>query len=273
MSNKILITGSGGFIGNNFLKHIFNDSDEFFLIVRNNKNLLEFEKFSNITLVYTSDLFLESLAWWRNVTHGINIIIHSAWYMNKIDNLSSDKNLDCLIGTINIANAAKLNKVDKFLAIGSCFEYSSSDLPLSVESPTQPSTLYGASKLSTFLFLNQIFINSKTTFYWCRLFYLYGPGEGEERLYPYINKCISEGVNVIINNPNSTRDYMNIKDAIEKMAKVLNSTEKGIFNICTGTPILIKDFVLNLINNTESKLEINYINNENINIIVGVPSL
>lgn len=272
MSN-ILITGSSGFVGKNFLKHIYNTSDVYFLVVRKKDNLEDFEKYTNINFIFTFNLFLESLEWWKGVTKNVDIIIHAAWYMNKIDNLNSNKNIECLLGTINLANAAKINNVDKFLAIGSCLEYSKSDLPLTIESLTNPITLYGVSKLSTFLFLNQIFYNSSTTFSWCRLFYLYGPGENTDRLYPYVNRCILERKNVKINNPDSVRDYMHINDAVDKMVEILNSKKSGLFNICSGTPILIKDFVLKLIKSSKSKLILNKHCKDTCDIIVGVPNI
>ena len=83
----------------------------------------------------------------------VDIVIHAAWHVNSKDYLFSPKNIECLNGSKKFAKACKLNKVKKFIGIGTCFEYDLSYGYLSTETPLKPLSIYAISKVRLFKYL------------------------------------------------------------------------------------------------------------------------
>ena len=88
---------------------------------------------------------------------------------------NSEKNVDCLIGSLELAKAASKSQLTKFIGIGACFEYETSNDALTIFTPLNPTTLYGCKSFS-YLSLKSSFEKTNIQFCWCRLFYLYGEG-------------------------------------------------------------------------------------------------
>jgi dTDP-6-deoxy-L-talose 4-dehydrogenase (NAD+) len=117
-------------------------------------------------------------------------VAHVAWYAEPGKYLQSPLNLDCLAGTLRLAEGAAAAGVTHFTGIGTCFEYDlttpalARDEPLTVDAPLVPVTPYGAAKTAAFLALSRTLPTMGMTFAWCRLFYLFGEGEDSRRLVP-----------------------------------------------------------------------------------------
>ena len=241
MTHRILITGATGFVGRQVLKALQNQTNNITLVVRPGwKDKVENPK--GIAKVFeTKDLFKESAKWWANTCKNIDIIIHLAWYAEPGKYLMSDKNLDCLTGTLNLAKGAIEASVRRFIGIGTCLEYDLKSGILSIDTPLMPLTPYAATKAAAYLALSQLLFQKNIEFAWCRLFYLYGENEDERRLVSYIRSRIENGYNAELTSGLQVRDYMDIKDAGKKIALVSISHSKGPINICSGIPITVRE--------------------------------
>ena len=242
----VLITGSTGFLGREILSCLDKIGLNTRLIVRNKySNVLS--EFSNIEeIIETKDLFMESISWWEKACHGVDIVIHTAWYTKHANYMESEKNFDCLLGTLRLSKGACLSGVKKFIGIGTCVEYDLSYNYLSVLTPLKPTSTYGKLKVSTFYALSGLFQVNKIEFAWCRLFYLYGKGEKAQRLFPYIKESLKKGRIVELHNPNHVRDYLEINDAAEMITNIALGKKNGAINICSGIPITIQTFAENI---------------------------
>ena len=63
-------------------------------------------------------------------------------------------------------------------------------MPLTENSKLNPLSIYAATKVSTFYCLKELFEQTSISFSWCRLFYMFGEGEDERKLYSYLKKKI-----------------------------------------------------------------------------------
>jgi nucleoside-diphosphate-sugar epimerase len=241
LTHRILITGATGFVGRQVLKALQNQTNNITLVVRPGwKDKVENPK--GIAKVFeTKDLFKESAKWWANTCKNIDIIIHLAWYLEPGKYFMSDKNLDCLTGTLNLAKGAIEASVRRFIGIGTCLEYDLKSGILSIDTPLMPLTPYAATKAAAYLALSQLLFQKNIEFAWCRLFYLYGDGENKKRLVPYIRNQIKIGQAVELTSGNQIRDFMDVKDAGKKIALVSISHSKGPINICSGIPITVRE--------------------------------
>jgi dTDP-6-deoxy-L-talose 4-dehydrogenase (NAD+) len=192
------------------------------------------------TIVSTPDLFLESADWWAATCRDVDAVVHVAWYAEPGKYLQSPRNLDCLSGTLNLARGAATAGIRKFVGIGTCFEYDLDGGLLTVDTPLKPSTPYAGAKAAAYMALSQWFSSQRVAFGWCRLFYLYGEGEDERRLVPYLRARLAAGEPAELTSGNQIRDYMDVTEAGRRIAEVVLGDKQGPLNICSGVPMTVR---------------------------------
>ena len=79
-----------------------------------------------------------------------------------------------------------------------------------------------------------------------RLFLVYGPGQSQNRLIPFVVKNSLMNKSFNSSSGNQLRDFLYIDDAINSIMKCLKNKESNghILNICSGSPVKIK-FIIN----------------------------
>lgn len=246
MSKGILLTGGTGFVGRQILSMLQEKGYRIRLVIREGaqakiENLKGIEK-----VITTPDLFSESSDWWAVACDGVDSVIHCAWYAKPGQYLRSEKNLECLVGTLSLAKGAALAGVKRFVGVGTCFEYANSNAPLAVESPLKPSSPYAAAKVACYTFLSEYFGLKDVVFTWCRLFYLYGDGEDARRLVPHIHEKIQANQIVELSTGHQIRDFLNVRDAADQMLSAFEGYKIGAVNICSGTGISVRNLAENI---------------------------
>jgi len=243
MTRRILITGATGFVGRQVLRALL-EGDTRLICVTRNESSKEIPNSPQIEKkVLTKNLFSEEEAWWREVLQGVDTIVHLAWYVEPATYQTSNKNLDCLIGTLQIARAALRAGVRRFVGVGTCLEYKSSTRPLSTTDPLLPLSPYAACKAAIYLALCEMLPRDGIEFAWCRLFYLHGEGENPRRLVPTLRSRLSKGQIVDLTEGSQVRDFMDVRQAGRQIADIAVSDKCGAFNICSGQPVVLRQFV------------------------------
>lgn len=241
MTRLILVTGITGFVGNALIKELEASPVRIRLVLRSGSKCRIPSSAKIESVIYTDDLFFESVNWWESACKGVDIFVHLAWYVDPKDYLHSSSNVDCLIGTLNIAKACVNSGVTRFLGVGTCFEYDLTLGYLSTQTPLNPLTLYAASKTSTFQMLTRIFELENIEFIWGRLFYLYGEGDNKSRLAGYIHHQLSRGEPAKLSHGLQIRDYINVQEAAAKLVQMILSDQVGPVNICSGVGKTIRE--------------------------------
>jgi len=240
MTDKILLTGATGFVGKQVLKALQKTNSDITLIVRSNwKEQIENQNCIN-SIVITKDIFSESINWWENVCKSIDTIVHLAWYVEPGKYLQSDKNTKCVLGTLNLANGAAISGVSRIVGIGTCFEYDLVGGILSINTPLKPLTPYAIAKVTLFEKLTTLLMKQNIEFAWCRLFYLYGEGEDERRLVPYIRSKLKSGLIAELSVGNQIRDFMDVEEAGQMIVDIAKSNLQGAVNVCSEVPTTIR---------------------------------
>ena len=249
MTKLVLLTGATGFVGRQILTSLGELGYLVRVIARPGSESF-FLNFSNIERIcLTSDLFNETEGWFKKVLEGIDLVVHSAWYAEPGKYLDSPLNEICSKGTLIFAKVCKESGVRRFIGLGTCFEYDLQDKDLSVEAPLKPISLYARSKVETFYKLCELFDAENTEFVWCRIFYLYGEGEDSRRLVPYINERLRCGEVAEIGNPHAIRDFLDVKVAGRMIAEIATNSSSGVFNICSGVPVTLREFCESIASN------------------------
>jgi dTDP-6-deoxy-L-talose 4-dehydrogenase (NAD+) len=243
---RILVTGATGFVGKQVLRALNIDGVQLIPVVRTGKEYLVQEEGRIEYVISTRDMFAEVESTWTDWCKGVDILIHTAWYAEPGKYLRSTKNIDCLAGSLRMAQGAVQAGVKRIVGIGSCAEYDQKSGFLSVETGLNPLTPYGAAKAALFLYLSQWLPTQAVNFVWCRLFYLYGADENENRLVAYLRSQLKMGKPAELTSGNQIRDFMNVVDASRKIAEIALSDRVGPVNVCSGLPITIRQLAENI---------------------------
>lgn len=252
---RICLTGGTGFVGRQILKHLRDQGHKVRLIQRPNwsHKLTAYSddiSSGDIEVVETDDLFSENVDWWKQAFDGVSIVIHSAWYVEPGLYLTSPKNLDCLKGTLTMAQGAKAQSVSRFVGIGTCIEYDiNTETLLTTASPYNPTTIYSAAKLSLYQTLSHYFQDNDVSFLWGRLFYLYGEGEDPRRFTAFLHQKMQDGDVADLTKGTQIRDFMNVSDAGKLIVDLSFSGKEGGANICTGHGRTIREIAEEIADN------------------------
>lgn len=240
MTCRVLITGVTGFVGRHILNSLAKSGVSVRAVVREGKQNQVSKHAAVAEVITTPDLFSESDEWWCNTCNGVDTVIHVAWYAEPGQYLQSPKNLDCLIGTLQLAKGAACAGVRRFVGIGTCFEYDLNEGTLTVNTPLRQSTPYAGCKAAAYLSLSQWLPQKKVEFAWCRIFYLYGEGEDSRRLVPYLRMQLAAGKPVELTSGNQIRDFLDVRVAAQMVVDTALSKTQGAVNICSGKPLTVR---------------------------------
>lgn len=237
----VLLTGATGFVGRQIAKWVTKAECNLVPVVRRGREAAV-NKLSNVSRVVSSpDIFQETETWWADQCEGVDLVIHTAWYTSPGEYLQSSKNIDCLAGSLSLAKGATNAGIKRFVGIGTCFEYDLAAKILSVDTPLRPLTPYACAKASLFFGLDHWMKLQSVEFAWCRLFYLYGEGENEARLVPYLHNRLASGLEAKLTNGTQVRDFLDVLEAGRLITEIAMSDQQGPINICSGVPITVRE--------------------------------
>ena len=239
-SKKVLVTGATGLIGKELAKPLLEAGFDVYAITidENNPNngihwikgSLFDENFIKGTLENVKPEYLLNMAW---CTTG--------------DYLKSDINYKFLTAGINLLKHFKDNGGKRVVYAGTCFEYKFKNEPLKETDELDiEKTVYTFCKHKLHEIAEYFCKQNNISFGYGRIFYVYGKNEDKTRLTGMIIDKLSKNEKVIIKSGALIKDYMYSKDIANAFVKFLDSDVEGSVNICTGKPISIKEFALEI---------------------------
>lgn len=237
---RVLLTGATGFVGRHIHRALLAGGHAVRAVVRTGS--ADRLAGAAVDIVETPDLFAEPPERWRAACRDIDTVVHAAWYVLPGRYLAAPENLDCVRGSLALAQGAAEAGVTHLLGIGTCFEYRLPSDRLTVDAPLGPTTLYGMAKKSLFEVLTARFAEGPTRFSWARLFYLHGAGEPEGRLLPYLRARLSAGQAADLSSGTQRRDFLDVSEAGRMIAAIVATRQPGAINVCSGEAVTIRQF-------------------------------
>lgn len=152
-----------------------------------------------------------------------------------------------VVGLSNLLGAvASLDVKPTVVIAGSGFEYQPQERPLTEHDPVAPFSPYGVSKVCAALCASLYAGQMPITL--LRLFSVYGPGEKEPRLLPYLIACARRREPVELTGCEQVRDYTHVTDAAQSFWRALAQPPRTqalrVLNVGTGIPVTLKQFVV-----------------------------
>lgn len=242
-----IITGGCGFLGTSLIRRLIEESGHKIRVLDNLstgtredlKNVCNFseleasdvetEKWNedNVQLI-VGDILDEQLA--LTVTTGCNIIVHFA-ANTGVGPSVEDPRSDCMtnvIGTFNYLDAARINKIPRFIFASSGAPAGEVEPPIHEELPPHPVSPYGASKLAGEGYCSAYNKTFGIDTVMLRFGNVYGPGSLHKSsvVAKFIRQALNGETLEIYGDGAQTRDFIYIDDLIN--AVVLASTTDDI---------------------------------------------
>jgi nucleoside-diphosphate-sugar epimerase len=243
---KILLTGATGFIGSNIAKGLLERSFEVYATFRSTSSFEKCSHFKNkINWINTEK------SGWKDQIAGIrpDQLIHVAW--DKID--SEDRNS----WEIQIKNfwlskeyfdLAKECEIKKVIAFGSQAEYGSHNFPVNEMTLPVPMEAYGAVKLLTANYQQNLFEYSPTEWYWLRVFSIFGEGENKKWLIPSVISSLLSNEPIRLTSCIQQYNYLYVEDFVRYVLSIVlcKENKSGIYNICSSDSLVLKDMLIKI---------------------------
>lgn len=266
-----LITGGCGFIGTSLVARLLIDkytkhnirildnlstgtredlsSITSFLEIENIDNLSD--SIDNVELII-GDILNEDLAY--KITKNIDVIVHLAANTGVEPSVENPRQ-DCytnVIGVFNYLDAARINKVPRFIFASSGAPAGEVNPPIHEELPSHPASPYGASKLAGEGYCCAYFKSFGIDTVMLRFGNVYGPGSLHKNsvVAKFIRQALRGETLVVYGDGLQTRDFIYIDDLIDALISSSHLDKIGgeAFQIASGVETTILEMVDNLIN-------------------------
>lgn len=227
---RLLVTGSAGFIGSAIVRQLEREGADFVALSRSVR-----ETAGSRGRWLAADLLGDDQAALERTLDdtGAEICIHSAWYTNNADYLVHDINRDWLAASIRFEHAFRAAGGRRFVGLGTCLEYDvgAADGPcVEGQTPLAPETFYARCKHA----LSDAIIEPSRDCAWARVFFVYGPGDREGRLVPWMISQFAQGLEAEPKFGGLKRDYVHVDDLARQILAIARSGVQGPVNVGTG---------------------------------------
>lgn len=255
-----LITGGCGFLGTSLIQRLQDEGQHAIRVIDNlsvgsRDDLGEVCEFSeglaklgsgSVQLV-VGDILDEEQA--MRCCDGIDVIVHFAANTGVAPSVENPR-MDCMtnvVGTFNYLEAARKNKVKRFVFASSGAPAGEVEPPIHEELPPHPVSPYGASKLAGEGYCSAYYRTFGLETVALRFGNVYGPRSVHKSsvVAKFIKKCIAMEPMEIYGNGNQTRDFIYMDDLIDAVIKASTVPGVGgeIFQIATSTETSVHDML------------------------------
>ena len=254
MKNKLLITGSTGFVGRHLIPVLINNGFKVLEITRSkNKSIKLFG--STTSKIEVNDFKFEQ----KIIDFNPEIIIHLASCLTSSDEFEDVRKLiDTNITFFSkILNVTKKIKLKLFINTGTFAEYSSGD-----NQDYYPAYLYSATKTASRSFLHYYSTTYNFKEFTVVPYTIYGGDDSQKKIIDYLLDSKDSNKGIDLSPGNQKLDFIHIDDIVDLYIHLIKNqkTIPNRQNIFAGTGVgtTLKDLATLISNHTENKLNLNW---------------
>ena len=253
---KVLVTGATGFVGRHVVPHLLTRGHSVVAVARDDAKARCFPWFGGVRFV-SIDLYKPHDDLFTLLSRP-DAVMHLAWpgLPNYTSLFHFEENLPAdyrFLKSLVEAGGAHV------MVAGTCFEYGMQSGCLSEDTVTQPANPYGLAKDTLRKSLQALQQQHSFSLQWCRLFYMYGPGQNPNSILAQLDRAIDDNEPVFnMSGGEQLRDYLAVDEVASKLTRLIERPRRpGIFNVCSGTPTSIRRLVETHVAERGAKIALN----------------
>ncbi|RKP53191.1 SDR family NAD(P)-dependent oxidoreductase [Cohnella endophytica] len=248
---RVLVTGASGFVGTYLVMKLAERGHQVYACMRNRSNAFQ-EPVNNLFFDLSDESMLfdaMEIAKPEGVIHlAAQSEVRVAWADPMQTLITNAGHTVTLLKSI-----IKLSPYARVITVGSSEEYGWTGklgAPLTEEDACLPQNPYATSKLAAGQLALQIASHNDLNLIHARPFNHFGPGQREGFVISDFASQIAriESLKappiIRIGNLSAERDFTDVRDVVDAYIKLLETeTGRGVYNICSGKPIKIKEIL------------------------------
>lgn len=251
MKKTILVTGGAGFIGSNFVRHIYNRYPDYRIIVLD--ALTYAGSIENLPININENSNEKLSFWYGNVKNGelvdtlvsqSDIVVHFAAETHVTRSIYDNFIFfeTDVLGTQTIANAILKyrDRIDRFIHISTSEAYGTAQKELMDENHSlMPMSPYAAAKAGADRLVYSYWITYEIPAIIIRPFNNYGPYQHLEKAVPrFITSCILDEPIRVHGDGSAARDYIFVEDVCKAIDMIMHADIKKlrgeVFNVASA---------------------------------------
>ena len=268
--NKIVVTGSCGFIGYNFINSLnqiseivgidsLNDAYDNNLKKLRLSNLNKLENFKYVQLDFSESSDFESHEY---IFENCDALVHLGARAGVRQSFNDPERylLDNTLGTTNLSLQVKKHSIPKFIIASTSSIYGDTGSKFAVENEDEqfyPPSIYASTKSFGEILAKNILEKSQVNIQIPRFFTVYGPfGRPDMSILRFIH-WIYRGEKVILyGDGEQRRSFTYVDDIVDGLLKLLKYNNSGTFNFGSNQTWSLNEVIKMIENNLDKKADI-----------------
>ncbi|MBN2446034.1 MAG: NAD(P)-dependent oxidoreductase [Phycisphaerae bacterium] len=241
---RILLTGATGFLGAHLLRHLLSRGHTAAVLLRPHTDPWRIADQLPRVHRIDADLANAPAAESALADFAPETLIHLAWA--GVINADRDdlRQLDNVTHTVELLKTANRAGVQHYIALGSQAEYGPANQRLDETHSTNPTTLYGASKLAACVLTRRLCDQFGLRFAWLRLFSAYGEMDNPAWMIPYLIMRLLKREEPELTAGTQLWDHIYAGDAAAAICAVAEQpAAAGIFNLGSGQARPLREII------------------------------
>lgn len=255
---RVFITGGTGFLGSAIIRQLLQSNYEVMALRRQNSDM------------FRSKAYHDQVNWVNSDEHNYRnevikfdpeYVVHAAWVgvtaKERSDWSLQLKNFELLNDVLQICKHAAVKKI---VVLGSQAEYGVINTKVDESAPAEGTDAYATCKLASQNILKAFCTSTDIDWYWLRVFSVFGPGEAQNWFIPWVIKNQLNNIDLDLTACEQKYDYLYIDDFAKMIGNIVSSDKKvsGVYNICSGSAVALKNIVELIRHNIGGKSNVNY---------------
>ncbi|MGB9600365.1 MAG: NAD-dependent epimerase/dehydratase family protein [Myxococcota bacterium] len=240
---RVLLVGGTGFIGRYILQKLIQHNAKVSILA------LFREGEYNGELLNRCEFLLKGEVFDTDVQNKIreqkwDCVINCGGYINQnLDKESEEEMFRAHFETVRVLVNLVGNNIKRFIQTGSAVEYGNNPIPHREDMREMPLNPYAAAKVAATHYLQMRYRTYGFPVVILRPFFVYGEGQDNKKLIPYIIEKAKRNEDIILNNPDSIRDPIHVEDVAEAYirALIVDGIDGEIINIGSGKGYTVRD--------------------------------
>jgi UDP-glucose 4-epimerase len=240
--NRVLVTGSKGFIGKHLCKSL-RENGARVVTHGNEQNMLDVTNLEELLAI-----------------DEVEALVHLAAKTSIIDSKKNpyETYFTNILGTLNLLEFARIRKIRKFIYVSTYVYGQPQYLPIDEKHALNPHSPYNSSKLLAEELCQYYSHNFGIDTVTLRPFYVYGPDSRDRSFIPSIIRQIKKNTMVELSGEQIRRDFLYVTDFVNLLQIILGEFPNGynIYNVGYGTSYSLKEVAQSLAKLLDTKITI-----------------